>query len=95
MGFRNEKEGAMTEEWWIKYIPKPLESMEVFVQRVTNFEEMEFVMMEVTQDELETVAASYAIIKPRFSYNPRLYVVMVIRDLIFLTYTGRWQNGSN
>jgi hypothetical protein len=80
----------MSEDWWLKYVPTALESMEVYLKRVTDFEEIEFAMIEVTEEELETVIASYKILKPRFAYQPRLYSVMVIRDLIFLAYTERW-----
>jgi len=84
----------MSEDWWLKYVPTALESMEVYLKRVTDFEEIEFAMIEVTEEELETVLASYEILKPRFAYQRRLYAVMVIRDLIFLAYTERWQKSA-
>jgi hypothetical protein len=96
MGVRDEKkEERMNHEWWIEYVPRDLESMEVYLERVTASEEMEFVMMRLTEEDLEVVGKSYEITAIRHAYIKGLYAVMVIRDLIFLTYTDRWSNGSN
>jgi hypothetical protein len=84
----------MDNDWWLKYVPAALESMEVYIERVSRLEEMEFVMMKVSYDDLEVVARSYDITKVRHAYEARLYAVMIIRDLIFLTYTEKWSNGA-
>ena len=85
----------MNDNWWIKYVPKDLESMEVYLKRVTNYPEMEFVMMRLEEEDLDVVGKSYDITAIRHSYLKSRYAVMVIRDLIFLTYTDRWRDGSN
>ncbi len=85
----------MNVDWWTVYVPTPLESMEVYLNRVTKYEEMEFVMMKVTYDELDIIRQSYEITKVRHAYQPRSYAVMVIRDLIFLTYTERYGYVAN
>jgi hypothetical protein len=85
----------MNNDWWLKYLPTALESMEVYLKRITGQEEMEFAMMEVTSEELDVIAASYEIMQPRFSFERGLYAVLVIRDLVFLTYTKGWSNASN
>lgn len=84
----------MSGNWWVSYVPRNLESMEVFIERVTGYREMEFSMMEVSVEELEIVGRSYEITAVRHAYERDLYAVMVIRDLVFLTYTDRWGNGS-
>lgn len=84
----------MSGNWWVSYVPRNLESREVFIERVTGYREMEFCMMEVSVEELEIVGRSYEITAVRHAYERDLYAVMVIRDLIFLTYTDRWGNGS-
>jgi len=89
---RGEK---MNVDWWKVYVPTPLESMEVYLNRVTKYDEMEFVMMKVTYDELDIICQSYEITKVRHAYQPRSYAVMVIRDLIFLTYTERYGYVAN
>lgn len=82
----------MIDDWWKPYVPTELESMEVYLERVTKYPEMEFVMMELTEGELDVVGRSYAITRVRHTYEPKRYAVMVIRDLIFLTYTKRWSS---
>jgi hypothetical protein len=82
----------ITNDWWIPYVPAPLESMEVYVERVTKYDEMEFVMMELSEDDLDVVGRSYDITAVRHAYEKNLYAVMVIRDLVFLSYTRRWSN---
>jgi hypothetical protein len=95
MGVRDEtKEERMKHEWWLEYVPAALESMEVYLKRVASSEEMEFAMMRLTEEDLEVVGKSYEITAIRHAYLKGLYAVMVIRDLIFLTYTDRWANGS-
>lgn len=82
----------MIDDWWKPYVPTELESMEVYLERVTRYPEMEFVMMELTEGELDVVGRSYEITRVRHTYEPKRYAVMVIRDLIFLTYTKRWSS---
>ena len=79
------------DNWWLKYTPQPLESMEVYLNRMSNREDMEFVMMAVTEEQLRIVAQSYEITAVRHAYESGLYAVMIIRDLIFLTYTERFR----
>jgi hypothetical protein len=85
----------MLDDWWVKYLPAALESYEVYIQRVTGYDEMAFVMMKLSEDDLDVVGRSYDITKVRHAYEKRLFAVMVIRDLIFLTYTERWSNAAN
>ena len=85
----------MLDDWWIRYVPAALESHEVYVQRVSSYDEMSFVMMELSEKDLDVVGRSYDITKVRHSYEKRHFAVMVIRDLIFLTYTERWSNAAN
>jgi hypothetical protein len=80
------------DDWWKPYVPAALESMEVYLERVTKYREMEFVMMELSEDDLDVVGRSYDITAVRHAYEKNLYAVMVIRDLIFLTYTKRWSS---
>jgi hypothetical protein len=71
-----------------------LESMEVYLQRVTVFRGDGVRNDAAYRGRLRDSWKSYDITAIRHSYVKGLYAVMVIRDLIFLTYTDRWANGS-
>ena len=57
-----------------------------YVDRMCDQDDYHFVMKEVTNIELMTVAQAYEIAKFRYRFKPGQYAIVAIRDLVFCCY---------
>ena len=73
-------------EWWELLMPFDGESNLQYVDRMCEQDDYHFVMKEVTNMELMTVAQAYEIAKFRYRFKPGQYAVVAIRDLVFCCY---------
>jgi hypothetical protein len=73
-------------EWWQMLMPFEKETNREYVDRMCDQDDYFFVMKEVTNMELMTVAKAYEIAKFRYAFKPGQYVVLAIRDLVFCCY---------
>jgi hypothetical protein len=73
-------------EWWEFLVPMDKETNLEYVDRMCDQDEYHFVMKEVTNMELMTVAQGYEIAKFRYKFKPGHYAIVVVRDLVFCCY---------
>jgi len=73
-------------EWWEFLVPMDKESNLEYVDRMCDQDDYHFVMKEVTNMELMTVAQAYEIAKFRYKFKPGHYAILVVRDLVFCCY---------
>jgi len=83
------------EDWHIPYMPTPAESMDHYINRITNLpeilsEDMNLVLMEQQPDDLAIIGRAQYLLGTRHKFEPGYYCVMAIRDLIFCAYTRQW-----
>jgi len=82
-------------EWWEPFVPQSHETPKQYLVRAHHFDEygMNFVMMHLENaEDLLTVGNAFDILAVRHQYEPGLYAVQVIRDLVFLAYTSEFED---
>jgi hypothetical protein len=84
-------------DWWEPFVPLSHETPKQYLSRARHFDKygMEFVMMKVAFGaDLITVGESFHILGVRHQYEPGMYAVQVIRDLVFLAYTQEFEDST-
>jgi len=82
-------------DWWEPFVPQSHETPKQYLVRAHHFDEygMNFVMMCLDNaQDLVTVGESFNILGVRHQYEPGLYAVQVVRDLVFLAYTQEFED---
>jgi hypothetical protein len=79
-------------EWWEQLMPFDGETNREYVDRMCDEEEYFFVMKEVTNMELMTLAQAYEIAKFRYRFKPGHYAILAVRDLVFCCYGSDFNN---
>ena len=77
-------------EWWEPFVPQSHETPKQYLRRASHFDDYgsQFVMMQMNNaKDLVTVGESFKILAVRHKYEPGLYAVQVVRDLVFLAYS--------
>jgi len=74
------------DNWWEEFTPAANESNRAYVDRMVQVDGYHFVMKEVTNMELLTLAQAYQIAGFRHGFKPGEYAILVVRDLIFCAY---------
>ena len=94
----NVTEAAIADmEWWEPFVPLSHETPKQYLNRAMQFDQygMNFVMMKIDPaEDLVTIGESFRILAVRHQYEPGLYAVQVLRDLVFFAYTQDWEDRS-
>ena len=78
------------DDWIVEFVPKKKDTFDTYLKRAMRFPEyMNFVMKQVTQEEVELIAKAFDVMKSPHVQGEK-YVVQVVRDLVFLLYSEEW-----